>query len=261
MEWNRFNHAAWRCGVTLWLMAAASCFGAETDVETEPKVRNELYVGVGAVVSSKPYVGMGSKVYPVPVFGYESERLYLRGITGGYRLVKQKRWSVSAVLRPRLEGYDESDSDALDGMHDRRPTLNAGFDVSWRADWGLLSLTLISDILGEYDGQELEFTYHASFKWAGFDFFPSAGLRWKSSDLVGYYYGVESDEVRPGRPAYNPDDAISPFLRLGVTRKLSERWGTLVAIQYAWLDSEARDSPIVEDSGSVSLLVGLAYSF
>lgn len=228
--------------------------------EVEPE-RARIYVGGGAVVSSKPYIGVDAKVYPIPVFGYEGDRLYLRGITGGYRLAKSERFSFGPILRPRFEGYEEDDSPALDGMGDRRPTLDAGLEVSYRADWGLLSAAAVTDVLGEYDGQELEFAYTARFEWAGFTFIPSAALRWRSSDLVGYYYGVEPHEARPGRPAYNPNDATNPVIRLAVARELSERWGTLVGVQHEWLDREIRNSPIVDDHASLSLLVSLAYSF
>jgi outer membrane protein len=259
MKGQRFAMCVWAAVLVLAVFGQAAEENTETgEVEAE---KARIYVGAGAVVSTKPYIGVDSKIYPIPVFGYEGERLYLRGIVGGYRLIKSQRFSFGPVLRPRFEGYEEDDSSALDGMGDRRPTLDAGLEVSYRADWGLLSLEAVTDVLGEYDGQELEFAYTARFDWAGFTFVPSAALRWRSSDLVGYYYGVEPSEALPGRPAYNPDDAFSPAVRLAVARELSERWGTLLGIQYEWLDSEMRNSPIVDEHASLSLLLSLAYSF
>lgn len=259
MKGQRVAICVWAAGLLLPTCAPAAEENADSGQLEVEKAR--IYVGGGAVVSSKPYIGVDSKVYPIPVFGYEGDRLYLRGITGGYRLVKNERFSFGPILRPRFEGYEESDSPALAGMGNRRPTLDAGLEVSYRADWGLLSLAAVTDVLGEYDGQELEFAYTARFEWAGFTFVPSAALRWRSSDLVGYYYGVEPGEARPGRPAYNPNDALNPAIRLAVTRDLSKRWGTLVGVQYEWLDREIRSSPIVDDHASLSLLLSLAYSF
>ena len=65
----------------LWVLIGSSSLGAER--AADPNERATIYLGAGAVVSSQPYVGAGSRVYPIPIFGYEGKRLYLRGITGG----------------------------------------------------------------------------------------------------------------------------------------------------------------------------------
>jgi outer membrane scaffolding protein for murein synthesis (MipA/OmpV family) len=46
-----------------------------------------VYLGGGMMVSSKPYEGADMRLYPVPLFGYEGKRLYMRGVVGGYRLL------------------------------------------------------------------------------------------------------------------------------------------------------------------------------
>jgi outer membrane protein len=241
-------------------VVSSAVSAAEGEPQAEPK-KSKLYVGAGAVISSKPYEGIDSKIYGVPILGYEGDRLYLRGISGGYRLLRHKGWSVGPMLRPRFEGYDASDSRALSGMDDRRRTLEAGLDLSWQTDWGLLSAVALTDLLGEHDGQEIEFSYTVLLPYAGFNFIPSVGLRWRSDDLVDYYYGVRPDEARAGRPAYVPGATLTPVVRLAVRRKVSTHWGLLLGFQYEWLDSEITDSPIVEDSTSLSLLVGAAYAF
>ncbi len=221
----------------------------------------EWFVGAGAIVVSKPHIGVDAKVYPVPVFGYEGERLYLRGIVGGYRLFKGERWSLGPVLRPRFEGYNADDSAALAGMNDRDPSLDAGAEWSWLADWGLIGVSLVTDVLGKHHGQELELSYTALFSYEGFDFVPSAALRWRSRNLVDYYYGVRAEEAAPGRLPYTGDDTFTPLVRLTVRRKVTEKWSALGAAQYEWLGSEITDSPIIDDDYTVSFMLGLTYTF
>ncbi len=237
---------------------SASESESETPVKTE---KAEIFVGAGAVISSKPYDGVDSKVYPVPIFGYEGERLYLRGISGGYRLFKRGGWSIGPMLRPRFEGYSSGDSSALAGMGSRNLTLDGGVDLSLRTKWGLFGVQFVTDLLGAHDGQELEASYTAMFPYAGFDFIPSVALRWHSDNLLDYYYGVTTSEARAGRPAYAPDDTISPAIRLAVRRELSSHWGLLLGFQYEWLDNEISDSPIVDDDTTLSLLLGATYTF
>ncbi|MBN1360195.1 MAG: MipA/OmpV family protein [Sedimentisphaerales bacterium] len=246
-------------GIVLGAVAVgARASQAEQDSERK---KAEWFVGAGAIVTSKPHTGVDAKVYAVPLFGYEGERLYLRGIIGGYRLLKGERWSFGPVLRPRLEGYDADDSAALAGMSDRRASLDAGAEWSWLADWGLIGVTLVTDVLGQHHGQELELSYTALFPYGGFEFIPSVALRWRSSNMVDYYYGVRPEEAMAGRPAYAADNTFTPLLRLMVRRKLSEKWSALGAVQYEWFASEITDSPIVEDDYATSFMLGLTYTF
>jgi outer membrane protein len=239
---------------------AGNLVAAEAE-ETVEAARPEISVGGGAVISSKPFDGVRAKTYPIPMFTYEGERLYLRGITGGYRLFKAGGWSIGPTLRPRFEGYEASDSSALAGMKNRNPTIDAGIDLSWRTDWGLISAIVVTDILGAHDGHESELSYTVLFPYAGFNIIPSVAVRWRSSNLANYYYGVRDSEVGNGRPPYTPDDSVTPVVRVAVRRKLSERWGLLLASQYEWLSSEIRDSPIVDDNSILSALFGVTYSF
>ncbi len=242
--------------------AAVHVSGAESEGDTSAESEEaKVFVGGGAVISSKPYDGVDSKVYPIPMFGYEGERLYLRGISGGYRLFKHGGWSIGPMVRPRFEGYEADDSDALRGMDDRDLTLDGGVNLEARTKWGLFGAMFLTDVLGEHDGQEFEASYTVLFPYAGFTFIPSVALRWRSDDLVDYYYGVKRNEARAGRPAYTPSDTLDPVIRLAVRRELTDHWGLLLGFQYEWLSEEISDSPIVDDDTAFSVLVGATYTF
>lgn len=220
-----------------------------------------MYLGGGALISSKPYRGAEARIYPVPLFAYEGERFYLRGIVGGYRLFSSGGWSIGPIVQPRFDGYNAQDSSFLRGMDDRDWSVDAGVGISLLTQVGLFGLSLVTDVLGRHDGQELELSYTAMFKLDEFQFIPSIGMRWKSENIVDYYFGVEPDEVRPDRMAYDGDDAVNPFVRLAVRRKLTSRWSLLGAVQYEWLDDEITDSPLVQDSYDASIMAGLLYSW
>ena len=247
------------CAMAVGFVVTGWCRGAETD--GKDKDEPTVYLGGGAVVSARPYTGVDARVYPVPLFAYEGERLYLRGVVGGYRLLMGDGWSVGPVVQPRFEGYEENDSSALRGMDDRDWSLDGGIGASWLTKIGLFGLSGVTDMLGRHKGQELEFNYTILFKLGGFDFIPSAGMRWKSQDLVDYYYGVQPSEARAGRPAYEGEHALDPFARLVVRRKLTERWSLLAAAQYEWLDDTITDSPIVDANYHASFMVGMLYSW
>lgn len=260
MRWSLFIAAA-TLSVCLGTIAPATETEQNVDpAETEPN-RSEIYAGAGVILKGQPYKGVRSKVYPVPMFGYEGSRLYMYGISGGYRLIKGKSWSIGPVFQPRFMGYEAGDSRDLAGMDDRDWTLDLGAAWSWRTDYGQIAVSWVTDILGRHKGHEVDFSYTIMFPLAGFDIIPSAGVEYQSSNLVDYYYGVQPDERRAGRPAYEAHGAFDPYIRLAVRRVLNERWTLLLGGQIDWFDSEIKDSPIVEDSYDLSLLAGLLYSF
>ncbi len=233
----------------------------EADESTVEPSKPERFIGGGAVISAKPYEGVDSKVYPVPMFGYEGERLYIRGIGAGYRIFRKGGWSLGPVVRPRFDGYRASDSRALAGMKDRDLTVYGGVALGWLTGRGLIGANWVTDLLGRHSGQELEVSYTARFSLAGFDLIPSVGLSYKSNRLVDYYYGVRASEARDGRPAYKGGAATDPFVRLVARRKLVGQWELLGTVQCEWFDREIINSPIVDKAQSVSFVGGVLYSF
>jgi outer membrane protein len=243
--------------ICIGVCIACSAAAEQAAEQTEPNV----FVGLGVLDISRPYVGVSDRIYPVPLFGYEGPRLYLRGLSGGYRLIRGEGWSIGPVFQPRFEGYESGDSSKLKGMRDRDGTLDAGLGFSWHSKWGLISASWLTDVFGKHNGHETELSYTLKFPWNGFEWVPSVGLRYKSANLTSYYYGVRADEARVGRPAYKPGSAVDPFVRLAVTRRLNEKWSLVGGVQYEWLDSEIHDSPIVEQRYFVLSVLGLMYTF
>jgi len=241
---------------------ASWCGAAQEDkgsAETEKK--STIYVGGGVVVKTKPYADADAKIYPIPLFAYEGKRFYLQGAQGGYRLFSHKGFSIGPVLRPRFDGYDQDDSPILNGMEERDWSVDGGVGAQMLTGVGLFGVSFVTDLLGRHKGQELEFGYTILFKAAGFDFIPTAGVRYKSENLVDYYYGVRANETRPDRPVYEPDAATDPFLRLAVRRKLSDHWSLLGAAQYEWLTDEITDSPLVDKNYEISVMAGALYAW
>jgi outer membrane protein len=143
-------------------------------------------------------------------------------------------------------------------MDDRDWSVDGGVGVSWLTDVGLFGLSYVTDLFGRHKGQEMEFSYTVLFRWRGFDFIPSAGMRWKSENLVDYYYGVRPSEALTGRPAFEGEEALDPFVRWPCDAAL--RMEPVGAVRYEWLDREITDS----DRGQqlpVLLHRGRAYSW
>jgi outer membrane protein len=252
--------------ISLILLLSAGAFAED--------VNTTLLLGPGVVVLVKPYEGVHPTVYPYPVTLFIYDRFYIAIDTAGYRLLANQRgtpepgqtyWYLDAIAKWRSDGYDEDDSDELEGMHNRHKTIDVGGEFGISGERGKLYTSILTDALGQHDGQEFRVTYAKPFDKA-FDvnnlrISPSVGFALLSSNLADYYYGVRPDETRPGRPAYDPGAAVNWFVGLDTNYRLNGDWTLLASITYYWLDSDIRHSPIVDDGYAISILAGAMYRF
>jgi outer membrane protein len=218
-------------------------------------------LGPGVVVTDKPYKGVDTSVYPIPLVKFISGRFYISGATAGYRLLADANWTLDAIGKWRFDGYDADDSERFEGMHNRNMTIDAGGEFTLSGDWGEGWVSAVTDALGQHDGQEIKLGYTKPFTFDRVTLSPSGGLIWQSNNLANYYYGVQTDEARAGRPAYQVGDSTNWFVGLRVEYQHSESWTLMAGATYQFLDSKIRKSPIVDDSYVISILVGAMYKF
>lgn len=218
-------------------------------------------LGAMAVGRDTPYRDYDNRWLALPLVRFEGERLNVRGTRASFQLTEAQGFSTQAIVQAHLEGYDPSRSPFLDGMHDRDWSLDAGLGATWtNPRVGQFSLSAVTDALGRHEGQEVQLGYSVAFNAGAWLVAPTLNLRWKSDDMVDYYYGVRDDEATALRPAYRPGSALVPALSVVVMRPVSARWSLYGQLVHSRLPSSVTDSPIVEKSGTTFLAIGLGYS-
>lgn len=226
----------------------------------EPQPRWTL--GLLAIERDAPYRQLDEDLLVVPLVRFEGERFYLRGLRGGVVLARDGGFEFGALLQGRGDGYDAADSPYLAGMDDRDFSLDAGLAASWRVPRvGQIEVAVATDVLDRSGGQEATLSWTGLVRAGGWRLLPGAALKWQSGDMVDYYYGVRPGEALPGRPAYAPGSAMIPEVSLLATHPVGERWEFFARAGHAWLPSEITDSPLVDQDGRSTLMVGLGYTF
>jgi outer membrane protein len=131
----------------------------------------------------------------------------------------------------------------------RRTTYLAG--PEWLFQYGNIvgQVDALYEVTGRNDGYEVRAAVAAPIIQTEHSLVISGGLTWKSAEIVHYYYGVDG--------FYEPGSALSPFLKLGYTRALSDRWSINAFVHYERLGSALADSPIVSDKGVTTGFVGV----
>jgi outer membrane protein len=262
--------------VILLLCVAAVCEArGKTSTASQSDSNATFLLGPSVVVLDKPYSGKDAEVFPYPAAMFIYDRFYFAIDKAGCRLLANQRTAepapgttllyLDASARWRSDGYDSDDSDKLEGMHNRHKTMDVGGEFGVAGEWGTVTVNLVTDSLNHHNGRETRVIYSKTIKHC-FDvntlnITPLAGLALQSENLVNYYYGVRSDEVRPGRPAYRPDSAVNVILGINANYRLDRDWTMLAGINYYLLDDEIRDSPIVSRDYTISFIGGAMYKF
>ena len=221
--------------------------------------------GAGVIITKEPYKGMDAESQGIPFFLYRTERFSLYGPMMSYSLFSEEGWEIDAVAKVRFEGYEEDDSRFLQGMDDRKWTLEMGSSLSKNFLGGKITADLTADVLNEHKGHELGFSYSYDFRGAfknpALILTPNIGLNYRSRNLNDYYYGVRASEATVTRPEYNVGDSTGLTTGLSINYIYSEKLNLMAMVSFEWLGSEIKNSPIVDEDHIESYLFGIMYKF
>lgn len=234
-----------------------------------------VIAGAGIGVATLPYRDLDdpTRVFPLPVISFESGRYRLVGKTASARLADYEALSFDAVADIRFLNFDEDDSPYLRGMDDRDGTLELGGRLSAELGPVELWVTGLADALSRHGGYEISAQAQVELSsWRPLSVRPNAGLRYQSSSLTDYYFGVDRDEALAVncitgdcgeifRPAYEVDDAVLPFVGISARQAFSYKIAAFAQASYEFLPDTIADSPIVEDEGRFTVFGGLVYIF
>lgn len=243
---------------TLWAFALAlvCAQGSVAGDQAAPEDRKEktgFVYGAGLIVSAEPYRGFDTRVIPLPVLGYQGERLRILGPFVSYDLIQADNSRLSLRAAPRFQGYDDSDSDFFEGMQDRDSSVDAGLGFNYdRDDWKFEAAAMV-DALGKSDGYELSTKVGRVFRKGPIFLEPSLALSYLDDNNVDYYYGVREGEQTDFRAAYKGDATINATIGFSVSTPILFGGFTRLAMQHTWNGSNINDSPLVNSDSQWSV--------
>ena len=170
-------------------------------------------------------------------------------------------FSVDLLGKYRFEAYESGDSAELVGIHDRKGTVEAGTKARLRLAPVTLSVQVLTDVLNEHSGQEIEVRVTKPFRWRMLFFATYLGVSLLSDDFSTYYYGVDKTEAIAGRPAYDLGWTVNWQAGLALRLGLSPDIMLNSAVGLELFDQEITDSPIVDHETGIFGMLGIAYSF
>lgn len=185
----------------------------------------------------------------------EDKGFFAAGILPGF----ESDTGMETVSVEELENFVFNDIDS--DLPERDFAVNGGLELLYLSPWGDLQAQVLSDVSGTHNGQSvwLSYAYPWVTRFAEFSF--SAGLEWKSADLIDYYYGVTPSEALPGRADYAAGSGTNSVLRFAASHAFNRHWSLMGVMEREYLSSAIRKSPIINERKVDTVYVGLYYQF
>jgi outer membrane protein len=230
----------------------------------------DMSVSFGLGGRSNPVAG--AKDIPlvvVPQINYYGRRWFLNNLELGYTLHEDDEHTFNLLATP---GYDRvffvrddlqnyfvtTASGAINApaieehpVRPRRTTWLTGVEWLWGRGPVATQLNALYEATGRHKGYEVRGAAAVPVLQTEHSVVLSAGFTWKSAELVRYYYGVEG--------LYEPGSALNPFVKLGYTRALSDRWSLNAFVHYERLGDAVAESPLIAERGVTTIFAGATF--
>jgi len=256
----------------LWILHSRACLGQEFEevVEEEEKPLWE-FVLFNTAARIPHYPGSDEAnwyVLPLPYLIYRGDffRIDREGVRGIFYQSEFFETDISLFGNPPVE----DDNEARQGMEDLDSLFEVGPELKWfftgrdplnelymrSALRGVFSIGFEDGLdmayQGLHGGVNLIYNNGRVFRDQKLRFGFNLGVNFTDADFNDYFYEVEPEDVRPGRPLYDPEGGYAGFsVGASVAKQLTNtlRWG----IYGRWdnIDGTAFDeSPLVREENN-----------
>jgi outer membrane protein len=230
-----------------------------------PVLASEVSLGLTSTYSPAVYKGLDSNVEYFPMFGYEGEHFYLRGVEAGYRIMPQYS-PLNVIFRmaydPRtLKPGDSSDLD-IRKLDERKAGVLGGVTLQASGLAGTVQLSGGTAINNDETGFYGEIVWKKHFNRGVFGFIPEMGYAYNSAELNDHLYGVSTEEASRTRfEEFKAGSSGKAFVGLSAYAMAGRNIRVTLSTRYTKLDSAIADSPLIKRDDALSGSFGVSYIF
>lgn len=150
---------------------------------------------------------------------------------------------------------------SVDEIATRKWAADVGLRWHYYQDDGEWTLGMAADASDVHKGYQFNLAYRTAFFWGKWQISPNISLQWKSSNLIDYYYGIDTRDSADERLHYQGRSGWQPVVTVIATKPISENWSWLLIARYRHLHKGMSDSPIVRRNNIPTAFAGVSYRF
>jgi len=259
-------------GATLAAALTAQDVLAQARLEQAADDTWRFSAGLG-VFSRPRYPGSGdSQVVALPLVTANYGRYFIGGTPGagfpfgiGFNIVQDDAWRFGLAVGGELtKPRKESDAPILRGWGDIPETALGSLFATYTHEWLTIRGFLVSDMGGKDQGTriaiDVEGRYLVNERLA---LTAGPGITWANGTYTQTFYGISAQQsLIAGVAPYRAGSGLNTVrFSIGAQYQLSPQWGVGASITTAWLQGDAKRSPITEDKTQDTYGVFASYRF
>lgn len=156
--------------------------------------------------------------------------------------------------------HKRGNSAQLQDMQELDLAINLRVGGAWKILNGVTLFDIAQDVMA-HKGTQLKARYTFNPEPYQALFRPYGELQWLSAKVTDYYVGVNADEAKVGRPAYQADAAFAFKAGVAIEQPLSPKLTLVGEAAITAYDSAISNSPIIERANLWSGALGLRYTW
>lgn len=216
---------------------------------------NDWHIGVNVAFARRPYIDSDLRIFAFPLptrlddYTFTGQRFAFREGVGIFRFIRKARFDLSLAGRFDGRGYNPDDNDALQGLEQRKFSVEAGLMGAWRGDRAFVEASGTTDVLGRSEGTtyELNVGFPLKFVEDRLQLIPQIAALHFSDSSIDYYFGVRpGEELLPDRPAYAGRSTTNLRISTRGTFRFDNAWALSGRLAFIGLGDGITDSPIVD---------------
>lgn len=250
-----------RLGIISLALAASSAY-AEGTRTADVEEKSKFSIGLAYIASGSIYSNVKFRSTIMPSISYKSKNLTIGFFEGlAYKFFNGDKTSISAAITPKGRPYKSTRSANLTGMT-RDMYFDGSLNTSYKISRGLTAkLKVGAEVTNKFNGNSADLSLSQFVPIASQPVIIQAGAKWYGSKHANYLYGVNPSEVTGQRALYAPGSVTVPYLSINTFYPITEQTSLFANANVNFLPSNVVNSPIVDDSSSISIVLGLNYSF
>ncbi|MEL6679812.1 MAG: MipA/OmpV family protein [Pseudomonadota bacterium] len=219
-----------------------------------------LTIAGGATVSNSPYKGGDTvSASAVPYISYEYGGFSIGTEGVSYALIGEEDLTVVVGLSPETSP-EYPDLRLYKGLgRDDTALAFAGAEI-W-LDYGYVEAIVFHDALGAFDGGGGTVKLGTVIDLAPVEIDIGVGALISGSKYNQYRYGVDADEARADRAAFEAKTTLNPFVEVEATYMITDNLAVVGIASYTDLGQHLAKSPLVRNTDLMEAGLFLGYTF
>lgn len=146
------------------------------------------------------------------------------------------------------------------------PTPSISLDAGIQANWFLTSqqdvtVKLVRDVSNKHSGFRAKFNWAVKQQFGHVKMRVNLGFDWLDNKASNYYFGISPEHVGFNSAQYQTGSSINPFMSVTASIPITQNTSFIAHLKYLKLDTAIANSPMTNQSYSVTHFAGIHYKF